>query len=105
MKSELLLRIKDAETAATEKVDAAEAQAHKILTQARREAERVLTEGRAQADAAYADRMAEVRAAAEEEGKKILSNGKRTATNLRKKFDAGIDGVTDRVLKLFEESL
>ncbi len=83
----------------------AESQAKAILAEARRQAETVLIEGKAQADAAYHDRIAEVRAEAEEEAKKALSSGKRQATNLRKKFESGVEGVTDRVLKLFEESL
>lgn len=105
MKSDLLLRIKDAETAADQKVEAAQAEAQQIITDARREAERILADGRAEADAAYADKLDEARAVADADAKKAISNGKRQATNARKKFDDGIDGVTDRVLTLFEESL
>lgn len=105
MKSDLLLRIRDAESAASEQVAKAEEEAAKLVADARRQAEKTVAEGRAKADQAYQDRIAEARAAFAEAEKKAIASGKRQATTLRKKFDGGIDGAVDRVLELFEESL
>lgn len=100
-----MLRIKDAETAAGEKVAAAEAEAQSLLSDARREAERIVADGKVQSDEQYDNQVEQIRAAAKDEAKKTMASGKRQATNLRKRFEEGVDGVTDRVLNLFEESL
>ena len=105
LKSDLLLRIRDAEAEADEKVKAAEAEAQKIGQEARREAERIVADGKASADAAYHDVVATTRADAEEASKKVLTGGKRQATTLRKRFEDNAPNVTERVLTLFEEKL
>lgn len=105
MKTELLRQVKDAESAATERIAAAEAEARKVVADARREAEQIIVDGRAAADAARQSALEQAREDVGDEVKKVLANGKRSATNLRKKFDSGVDGVTDRVVTIIEESL
>lgn len=105
MKTELLRQVKDAETAAAERIAAAEDEARKIAADARREAEQIVIDGRAAADAARQAALDAARDDVAEESKKLISNGKRSATNLRKKFEGGVDGVTDRAVAIIEESL
>lgn len=105
MKTELLGRVKDAETAAAQRVSAAEDEARKLVAAARRKAEQVIVDGRAAAETARQQALDAARDDVAEEGKKLLAGGKRQATNLRKKFETGVDGVTDRVVKILEESL
>lgn len=105
MKTELLGRVKDAETAATGRIAAAEDEARKIVADARRKAEQIVIDGRAAAEAARQGTLDAARETVGEETKKLLASGKRQVTNLRKKFEAGVDGVTDRVVAIIEESL
>lgn len=105
MKTELLGRVQDAEAAAAARIEAAEADARKVVADARRKAEQIVIEGRAKADEARQSQLEAARATVGEETKKILAGGKRQATNLHKKFEGGVDGVTDRVVKILEESL
>ncbi len=99
------MRIKDAEAAANARVAEAEAQAQSSVQDARRQAEKNLADGKAAADRKYQEILDAARAEADEEAKKTLSKGKRNATNMRKQFETGVVGVTDRVLSLFEETI
>ena len=105
MKSELLLRIKDAETAANSRVAAAEAEAKGIVADARRQAEAILADARQQADFAYQSRIDAARAASEKTSAAEVSKGKKAAEALRKRYESGVAGSTDRILKVLEEKL
>lgn len=105
MKSELLLRIKEAETEANRKVAAAEEQAKAIVADARRQAEAILADARQQADFAYQSRVEAARKAAEAEAQKTVANGQKLAADLRKRFESGAAAAAPRVVKLFEGSL
>lgn len=105
MKSELLLQIQDAESTAAKRIADAEAQAQQIVADARREADAMTTEGREQADHAYQAKLDAARQSASSESERIMAEGTEVAANLRSGFEARGDGVADRVLALFEESL
>lgn len=105
MKSELLMRIKDAEAAADARVAEARDEAQKTVAEARREAERIVADGKAAADASYQARLDEARTAAQADAEQVLAEGDKQAKALRKRFAAGMDGVGGRVQKLFEGRL
>jgi vacuolar-type H+-ATPase subunit H len=105
LKSDLLLRIKDAETAAGQRVAQAEAEAKQVVAESRRQAEALLAEGRAQADFAYTARIEQARKAAETEGQKAVAKGKAQAQSARKGFESGLSGATGRALKVIEGRL
>ena len=105
MKSELLTRIKEAETAANSRVQAAESEAKQIVAEARRQADAILADARQQADFAHQSRLDAARAAAEKASATEVAKGKKSAEALRKKYESGVTGATDRVLKLLEAKL
>ncbi len=105
MKSTLLLKIRDAETAVADRVATARDEAANIVSAARKEAEALLSDGRDQADHGYAAALDAARAEGDEAAKKVLANGKRQATNLQKRFDEGADAAVERIVAAFEESL
>jgi V/A-type H+-transporting ATPase subunit G/H len=99
------MRIKDAEAAASTRLAEAEAEAQSMVHEARRQAEQIVNDGKTASGESYQTTQLEARAEADEEAKKLLSAGKRQATNLRKKFEAGVQGVAERAVGQFEESL
>jgi V/A-type H+-transporting ATPase subunit G/H len=105
LKSELLLRIKDAETGAKSRIAQAEAEAKTILADARRQAEALLAEGRAQADFAHSSRLEAARKDADAAGKKLAVKGQKDAETVRARFLAGSAGVAERALKVIESKL
>lgn len=105
MKSELLLRIKEAETEANRKVASAEEQAKAVVADARRQAEALLADARQQADFAYQSRIDASRKDADAEGKKTVAKGTKKAADLRKSFESGAAAAAPRVVKLFEGRL
>lgn len=105
MQSELLLRIKDAETAAKTRVAQAEAEAKAIVADARRQADAILAEGRAQADFAYSSRVDNARKDADVKAKATQAKGQKDAAALRKRYETGAAGATERALKILEAKL
>lgn len=105
VKSDLLVRIKDAEAEAQSRQAQAEAEAKAIVADARRQAEAMLAEGRAQADFAAQSRLEQARKAAGEEAKKAVAAGEKQAAALRKRFESAATGAAPRVVKLFEDRL
>ena len=105
MKSELLLRIKDAETSAKARVEAAEAEAKTILAEARRQADAILAEGRTQSDFAHQSRIEAARKEADAAGKKAATKGQKDAEAVRARFLAGVTGVPTRAIKVIESHL
>ncbi len=105
MKGELLLKIKTAEEAAGARVAQAQEEAKAIVAEARRKAETAHADGVAAADAAAAELVASARSAAQADAKKVLTKAGHSAEALEQRFNEGIDGVVDRVLKVFEGSL
>ena len=82
MKSELLLRIKDAEAAASTRVAAAET-----------EAKAILAEGRTQADFAYTSMVKKARKDAEANAKKTVAKGQSDAQASQAKFQSQIGDI------------
>ena len=105
MKSELLLRIKEAEVEANRKVASTEDQATAVVADARRQAEAVLADARQQTDFAFQSRIDAARKEADAEAKKTVAKGERQAAELRKRFEASAPAAAPRVLKLFEGRL
>ncbi|MHB8632773.1 MAG: hypothetical protein ACYDBQ_02230 [Thermoplasmatota archaeon] len=105
MKSELLLRIKEAEGAADQHVAQAEAQAKSLVAEARRQAEALLADAKTQSDFAYTRRLEKARVDGEEEAKRLLAAGQKRATQLKAHFEAGVAAALPRAIKIFEEHL
>ncbi len=105
VKSELLHRIKDAETAADERVAQAEAEAKQIRADARREAESIQAQGRDTAESTAQDLLATARSEAEATAETTVEAGLKKAKRLRASFEESAGDATGRVLKLFEERL
>ncbi len=104
MKLQLLRKVKDAEDAGANVVADAEAKAHALVKDARKNAEQAIVDGKAQADQARQTLMDTARAEVKAEAEKIINDGHAKAKALREGFDAGVEGVTNRVLKIIEES-
>ena len=104
MKLQLLRQVKDAEDAGATVVADAEAQAERIVKDARKNAEQAIVDGKSQADQARQTLLDTARAEVKAEAEKIIADGQAKAKALREGFDAGVEGVTDRVLKIIEES-
>jgi len=105
MKSDLLMRIKDAETAASQRQAQAEAEAKQILAEARRQAESLLADARQQADFAYSAKLEQARKQAEAEAKKTVAGGAQQAEAARKSFQSGLPQAVQRGVKLIEGRL
>ncbi len=105
MKSDLLVRIKDAEAEASSRHANAEAESAAIVADARRQAEAILAEARTQADYAHQSRLETARKAADEDAKKVVASGQKEAAALRKRFESAAADAAPRVVKLFEERL
>lgn len=105
MKSDLLLKIKSAESEADGRVAAAEVEAKAIVADARRQAEAILAEGRAQTDFAHQSRIETARKAAETEATKTVAAGQKKAAETKKRVEAGLPAAIERSVKLFEERL
>ncbi len=105
VKNDLLLRIKDAETSAKSREDAAHAEAQKIVAEARRQAESVVADAKQQADFAYQGRLDQARASAKAESEKVVAEGHKKATANRKKFETGLNAAVERTVKRIEGHL
>jgi vacuolar-type H+-ATPase subunit H len=105
VKSDLLVRIKDAEAEAASRQSQAEGEAQAIVADARRQAEAILAEARTQADFAHQSRLEAARKAADEDAKKVVAAGNGQAAALRKRFESVAADAAPRVVKLFEERL
>ena len=105
MKSELLTRIKDAETDANARVQAAEAEAKQLVAEARRQADAILADARAQADFAYQSRIDAARGSADKAAAAEVAKGQKAAQAIRSKFASGLPAATERVLALLEAKL
>lgn len=105
MKLQLLRQVKDAEQTGAQSIADAEAKAAQIVADARREAETIVNDGKANADLARQDKLDAARKAVADEAQGIIAEGESKAAGLRERFDGATDGVTDRVLKIIEESL
>ncbi|HUR61451.1 MAG TPA: HrpE/YscL family type III secretion apparatus protein [Candidatus Thermoplasmatota archaeon] len=105
MKSDLLMRIKDAETAANQRTAAAEAEAKQVLAEARRQAEAILADARQQADFAYAAKVEQARKQAESEASRTVQKGGAQGESARKAFQSGLPQATQRALKVIEGRL
>lgn len=103
LKSELLLRIKQAEEEAASRVEQAEEEAKRIVTDARRQAEERIQEGKARADEEAAAKIEAVKVELREAEAQKIAEGRRDAESLRDRFSSGLEGTTDRILDLFEE--
>lgn len=105
LKSDLLMRIKDAETAAATRTQAAEAEAKQLLADARRQAEAILADARQQADFAYSAKVEQARKQAETEAARTVQKGGGQAEAARKAFQSGLPQATQRALKVIEGRL
>jgi vacuolar-type H+-ATPase subunit H len=105
LKSDLLLRIKDAETSAAQRIAQAEGEAKLVLAEARRQAESLLADARQQADFAYSGKVEQARKQAEGEALKTIAKGGQKAQGARSAFQSALPEATKRALKVIEARL
>lgn len=105
VKSDILLRIQEAEAESHRKQADAEAQAKQIEADARRQADAIVAEGKQQADFAYQSRIDAAKENAEADAKSVAASGDKKAAELRKRFESGVTGAGTRAVKILEGRL
>jgi len=99
------MRIKDAEADASKVIAKAEKEAQAIVADARRKTETMMEKARKDGDASRQAKMEAARQKADEAVAKALVEGRKDSVTFTSRFDAGVNGATGRVLKIFEERL